>query len=90
MTQAQAYTYIQQCLWTATQVVLPVIMAALIVGTVISIFQAATQIQEQSLSFVPKVAALLGALALTGGWMLLRLVEYGRNILIELPSVLQR
>lgn len=90
MSQAQAYTYIQQCLWTATQVVMPVIMAALVVGTAISVFQAATQIQEQSLSFVPKVGALLGALALTGGWMITKLVEYGRSILIDLPSVLQR
>ena len=90
MTQVQAYTYIQQCLWTATQVILPVVLAALVVGTVISIFQAATQIQEQSLSFVPKVGALLAALAVTGGWMMLRLVDYGRNIFIELPNVLQR
>lgn len=90
MSQEQAYTHIQQCLWTATQVVMPVILAALVVGTVISVFQAATQIQEQSLSFVPKVGALLAALAMTGGWMMLRLVEYGRNTLIELPRVLQR
>ena len=73
MSQEQAFTYIQQCLWTATQVVMPVILAALVVGTVISVFQAATQIQEQSLSFVPKVGALLAALAMTGGWMMLRL-----------------
>lgn len=88
MSQEQAFAYIQQCLWTTTEVVTPVIMSALAVGSLISIFQAATQIQEQSLSFVPKVAALLAALAMTGSWMILRLVEYGRGLLIGLPGVL--
>ena len=88
MSQEQAFTYIQQCLWTATQLVTPLILSALIVGTAISVFQAATQIQEQSLSFVPKVVALLGALSVTGGWMILRLVEYSRGLFLHLPNVL--
>lgn len=89
MSQEQAFTYIQQCLWTATQLVTPLILASLIVGSVISIFQAATQIQEQSLSFVPKVVALLGALSVTGSWMILKLVEYSRELFLSLPGLLR-
>lgn len=89
MSQEQAFTYVQQCLATATQVVTPLILATLIVGSAISVFQAATQIQEQSLSFVPKVAALLGALSVTGAWMIIRLVEYSRGLFVQLPNVLR-
>lgn len=87
MSQEMAYTYIQQCLAIAAEVVAPVILAALAVGAAVSVFQAATQIQEPSISFVPKVAALLAALAMTGAWMMLRLVEYGRSVLTGLPGL---
>jgi flagellar biosynthetic protein FliQ len=87
MSQEMAFTYVQQCLGVAAELVAPAILATLSVGTAISVFQAATQIQEQSMSFVPKVGALLGALTVSGGWMILRIVEYSKNIFVGLPGL---
>lgn len=52
------------------------VLAALVVGLLVSIFQAATQIQEQTLSHAPKIAAVFLVLALSGGWMLAQLVRF--------------
>jgi flagellar biosynthetic protein FliQ len=57
------------------------------VGLVISIFQAATQINEATLSFVPKIIAAVVVLALAGPWMMTSLVEYLRSILLSIPSM---
>lgn len=87
MSQEMALTLVQQCLWSAIQIVAPAVLSSLVVGSLVSVFQAATQIQEQSLSFVPKIVALLSALAVTGGWMITQVVEYGRQTLISLPDL---
>ena len=63
----------------------PVLATALIVGLIVSVLQAVTQVQEQTLSFVPKIVAVLVAVALTGPWMLDRLVEFGREMFGTLP-----
>jgi flagellar biosynthetic protein FliQ len=64
----------------------PVLGAVLLVGLVISIFQAATQINEATLSFVPKIVAAVAVLAVAGPWMLGTLVEYLRRVLLSLPG----
>jgi flagellar biosynthetic protein FliQ len=81
-----ALSLLQQSMWVAAQIAAPAILAGLAVGTVVSVFQAATQIQEQSLVFVPKVAALLGALSVCGAWMLTRIVDFTRDIILSLPQ----
>lgn len=58
----------------------PVLLTGLIVGAVVSVMQAVTQIQEQTLSFVPKIAAMLIAAAIAGPWMLARLVEFAAEM----------
>jgi flagellar biosynthetic protein FliQ len=58
---------------------------ALVVGLVVSIFQAATQINEATLSFVPKVIASVAVLAVAGPWMMTTLVDYLRSILMAIP-----
>lgn len=58
----------------------PVLLTALAVGLVISIFQATTSIQEQTLTFVPKIAAILIILLLLGGWMFTSLRGYASNL----------
>lgn len=58
----------------------PVLVIALVVGLVISVFQAATQIQEQTLSFVPKVLAVIGSLIIFGNFMLNSLIAYTEKI----------
>lgn len=61
---------------TILKVSVPVLLIGLIVGLVVSIFQATTQIQEQSLHFVPKIVAMLATLLLLGSWMLTVLKEF--------------
>lgn len=65
----------------------PVLLIAMIVGLVISIFQATTSIQEQTLTFVPKIAAILIVLAILGGWMLTHLAEYTRGLFEMIPQM---
>ena len=58
----------------------PLLLVALVVGLVVSIFQATTQIQEQTLSFVPKIIAVLLAIVFFGPWMLTKVVTYTKDI----------
>ncbi len=58
----------------------PVLGLSLIVGLVISIFQAATQIHEQTLTFIPKILSVIAAIALFGTWMLRMLIEYTQQL----------
>jgi flagellar biosynthetic protein FliQ len=63
-----------------------VLLAVLIVGILVSIFQAATQINEATLTFVPKLLAAVAVMGIAGPWMLTTLVEYLRSVLLSLPS----
>ena len=65
----------------------PVLLTVLVVGLVVSIFQAATQINEATLSFVPKVVAAVAVLAIAGPWMLSSLVEFIRRTLMAIPGM---
>ena len=76
----------QQGLWMLLMVSAPVLLTVLAVGLVVSIFQAATQINEATLSFVPKVVAAVAVLAVAGPWMLATLVEYLAATLQAIPS----
>jgi flagellar biosynthetic protein FliQ len=67
----------------------PLLLVALIIGLVISIFQAATQINEQTLSFIPKLIGILLALVVAGPWMLSVMSDYLRQVLTEFPTILQ-
>jgi flagellar biosynthetic protein FliQ len=67
----------------------PVLFAALIVGLVVAILQATTSIQEQTLTFVPKIIAILGVLALLGSWMFAQLREYTIHLFSMIPSIAQ-
>ncbi|MFM7704150.1 MAG: flagellar biosynthetic protein FliQ, partial [Rubrivivax sp.] len=57
-----------------------------VVGLVVSIFQAATQINEQTLSFVPKILAAIAVLGIAGPWMMSSLVDYLRRMLLAIPG----
>jgi flagellar biosynthetic protein FliQ len=65
----------------------PILIVVLLVGVVISVIQAATQINEATLSFVPKVVAAVLTLAVAGPWMMTTLVEYIQRTLMTIPSV---
>lgn len=86
MTAQQVFAIGQQGLFQLILVSGPLLLSALIVGLVVSIFQAATQINEATLSFVPKIIAAVVVLAVGGPWMMTTLVEYLRSILLAIPS----
>jgi flagellar biosynthesis protein FliQ len=65
----------------------PVLLVAMVVGLVVSIFQATTSIQEQTLTFVPKIAAIMIILALLGGWMFGSLAQYTRDLFAMIPQM---
>jgi flagellar biosynthetic protein FliQ len=75
----------QQALHVAILVAAPVLLAGLAVGLLVSVFQAATQINEMTLSFIPKLLAMLAALVLAGPWMLQILLDYTRRLIESLP-----
>ncbi len=66
----------------------PLLLTALAVGLIVGIFQAATQINEMTLSFIPKLLAMAAILAMTGPWMLRTLVEYTRNLIESIPGMI--
>ncbi|MRH42273.1 flagellar biosynthesis protein FliQ [Aquibacillus halophilus] len=70
----------QQGIYTILIVTGPLLLLALVVGLLVSIFQATTQIQEQTLAFIPKIVAVLVGLVFFGPWMLSRMVEFTANI----------
>ena len=77
----------QQGLTVLLMVAAPVLLVVLVVGLVVSIFQAATQINEATLSFVPKVVAAVAVLAIAGPWVLSSLVEFIRSTLMTIPNM---
>ena len=86
MDSQQAFHLGQQGLYMLLLVSAPLLLTVLVVGLVISIFQAATQINESTLSFVPKVVAAVAVLAIAGPWMLTMLVEYIQRTLLAIPT----
>jgi len=66
----------------------PLLLSALLVGLLISIFQAATQIQEQTLTFIPKLMALVLALVLMGPWMLELWLSFTRELYFHIPEII--
>ncbi len=79
----------REALFMVMLVASPMLGLGLLVGVLVSIFQATTQIQEQTLTFIPKIIAVFGALVVFGPWMLNLLVDYTRNIFINLPYMIR-
>ncbi|WP_119157476.1 flagellar biosynthesis protein FliQ [Caldimonas tepidiphila] len=87
MDAQQVLTFGQQGLYLLLTVAAPVLLTVLCVGLLVSVFQAATQINEATLSFVPKIIAAVAVLAVTGPWMLTMLVEYLQRMITAIPGV---
>lgn len=66
----------------------PMLLVALVIGLVISIFQAATQINEATLSFIPKLLAVFATLVIAGPWMLGNMVDYIRQLFGSIPTII--
>ena len=71
----------------ALMIAAPLLLVGLLVGLIISIFQATTSIQEQTLTFVPKIAAILGALILFGPWIIVSMVQFTLRLFGRIPEL---
>ncbi|MGI6160414.1 MAG: flagellar biosynthesis protein FliQ [Christensenellales bacterium] len=80
MTQTEIITIMQDAIYTVIKVSAPVLIVGMAVGLIVSIFQATTQINEQTLAFVPKIIAILLALLIFGGYMLTSLTEFTQRL----------
>ncbi len=88
MTPEMVTTIGQQALWVTMLIAAPMLLSALAVGLLIGMFQAATQINEMTLSFIPKLLILVGSLVVAGPWMLSVIVNYTRQLMEQIPSLI--
>ncbi len=79
----------QKALEMALMLSAPVLLATFIVGLIISILQSATQIQEMTLSYIPKIVAAYIIILILGAWMLNKLLDYTKELIINIPTWLQ-
>ena len=87
MDSAAVVDLARQALWMTMLISGPLLVVGLLVGLVIGIFQAATSINEQTLSFIPKILLMGLTLAIAGGWMINTMVDYTKGIFIRIPSL---
>jgi flagellar biosynthesis protein FliQ len=76
----------REALWTTILIASPVLLAAMLVGLVIGLIQAMTQIQEQSLAFVPKIIVMLLVLSVSLPWLISRMVQYTSTVISGIPG----
>jgi flagellar biosynthetic protein FliQ len=88
MTPETVTTIGQQALWVTMMIAGPLLGSALAVGLLIGMLQAATQINEMTLSFIPKLLVLVMALVVAGPWMLSVIVNYTRQLMEQIPSLI--
>jgi flagellar biosynthetic protein FliQ len=87
MNQDTVVNLASQAMSLALKVAGPLLLVALVIGLVVSIFQAVTQIQEQSLSLIPKIAGVAVVIVLLGPWMLGQLVAYTTALYTAIPTM---
>ena len=87
MNQDTVINLATQAMMLALKIAGPVLLLGLIIGLLISIFQAVTSIQEQSLSFIPKIVGVAVLIVVLGPWMLDQVVGYAQNLYLSIPSL---
>lgn len=88
MTPESVMTMGRTAMEVTLMVAAPMLLVALIIGLIISIFQAATQINEATLSFIPKLVGIFVALIIAGPWMLAVMLDYMRGVLTGIPGLI--
>jgi flagellar biosynthesis protein FliQ len=86
MDSQAALTMAQNALYMVLMLAAPVLGSVLVVGLVVSLFQAITQVHEATLSFVPKLIAAIAVFAIAGPWMMTTLVEFIRSTIMAIPN----
>jgi flagellar biosynthetic protein FliQ len=87
MTPEMVLTLGQQALQLALLLAAPLLLVSLVVGLLVGVFQAATQINEMTLSFIPKLLAMAATLMMAGPWMLQLLIDFTRRLFETIPGV---
>jgi flagellar biosynthetic protein FliQ len=87
MSQDQVISICVSTMEIALKLAMPILLVGLIIGLVVSIFQAVTQIQEQTLSFIPKIAGLAVVLVVAGPWMLGQLLTWTEQLYGQIPAL---
>jgi flagellar biosynthesis protein FliQ len=88
MNQDTVINLATQAMMLSLKIAGPILLLGLIIGLLVSIFQAVTSIQEQSLSFIPKIIGVAVLIVVLGPWMLDQLVGYAQNLYMSIPSML--
>lgn len=88
MTPEIVTTIGQQALWVTMLIAAPMLVSALAVGLLVGMFQAATQINEMTMSFIPKLLVLVLAIVAAGPWMLSVIINYTRELMFSIPSLI--
>lgn len=88
MTADKVIDLSQQALYIIALIASPMLLSALAIGLLIGMFQAATSINEQTLSFIPKLAVLLVSILIAGPWMLSLLVNFTRRLFLDIPVLI--
>jgi flagellar biosynthetic protein FliQ len=86
MSQADVFTVLQNALTIALELSLPVLAVGLVAGVLISVFQAVTQINDSTLSLVPKIISVFAALAIFGPWMFHQLMQFSTEMFSYTPG----
>ena len=89
ISQSEILTVLRDAIFVVLKVSMPMLGAALLIGVIISIFQATTQINEQTLAFVPKIIGILFALLLFGGWITGSLTDYTKELFSMINGMLR-
>jgi flagellar biosynthetic protein FliQ len=88
MSQDTVVSLVVDMMGVSLKIALPMLLVALVVGLAVSIFQAVTQIQEQTLTFIPKVVGIAAVIVVAGPWMLGQIVSYTQNLYEQIPSLI--
>jgi flagellar biosynthesis protein FliQ len=83
----RALSLLDQMLWTAFTVAGPILISILLIGVLISILQVATQIQEMTLTFVPKLLVAGFLLIFLGSWMIGQITQFAKSLFLSIPSL---
>ncbi|MBD8679366.1 flagellar biosynthetic protein FliQ [Sphingomonas sp. CFBP 13720] len=83
----RALNLLDDMLWQSAMIAAPILLATLTIGVVISVLQVATQIQEATLSYVPKLLVAAGLLIVLGPWMMTRMTDFARGLYLAIPAI---
>lgn len=90
MNQQSVLDITVKAIWVSIKIASPALLATLFTGLVVSIFQAATQINEQTLSFIPKILAMTAALVFFGPWIIETMMVFTKGIISQIPTFIGR